>query len=253
MYRLSLMLLSLLVVMLSLLGCAAGGDVTQPVPTHFVAAPQSAQRLVVVLPGRGDSLPGLIDTGIAEVIQQQWPAADVLLTGLTMPFYTQRQAVQRLHDEVIVAARRTHHGEIWLLGISLGGMGALMYDRAYPDEIDGLILLSPFLGRNGIHREIRAAGGLAEWQAEPMQPTGADSFESELWRYLQGWTVRPQRTQSVWLAYGADEPFRRPISLMAPLLAADHVIELPGRHNWELWLPATTAVLQRIDEQSGSR
>lgn len=248
-----LTLLPLALVVLLLFGCAAGGDVTRPIPISMVAAPQPATRLVVVLPGRGDSLDGLVDTGVAEVIQQQWPDADVLLTGLTMPFYTARDAEQRLHDEVITPRRQSHDGEIWLLGVSLGGMGALMYDRRYPGEIDGMILLSPFLGRARIHREIRAAGGLASWQADPVQAMGPDSFESELWRYLQGWTARPQRTRTVWVAYGANEPFRKPIALMAPLLPAGHAIELPGRHNWKLWLPATRAVLESVDGQNATR
>lgn len=87
---------ALVACLLTLLGCAAGGDVSKPVPTTFIAAPQPAHRLVVMLPGRGDSLQGLADTGIAGIIQERWPDADVLLTGLTMPFYLQGRAVQRL-------------------------------------------------------------------------------------------------------------------------------------------------------------
>ena len=77
---------TLLACLLTLVGCTARGDVTKPVPTTFIAAPQPAQRLVVMLPGRGDSLQKLTDTGVAGIIQQSWPDADVLLTGLTMPF-----------------------------------------------------------------------------------------------------------------------------------------------------------------------
>lgn len=235
----------LLACLLSLAGCAAGGDVTKPVPTAFVAAPQSAHRLVVMLPGRGDSLQSLTDTGIAGIIQQSWPDADVLLTGLTMPFYRQGRVAQRLHDEVIEPARRTEYRQIWLAGISLGGMGALLYDREYPDQIDGLLLLSPYLGDDAIHQQIRQAGGLAAWQAGPAQPIGPDTFQHGLWRSLQHWSQRPQRTRSTWLAYGADEPFRQPIELMSPLLPADHVIMLPGKHNWKLWKPAMHELLQR--------
>ena len=235
----------LLACLSSLAGCAAGGDVTKPIPTLFVAAPESAHRLVVMLPGRGDSLQSLTNTGIATIIQQSWPDADVLLTGLTMPFYRQGRAAQRLHDEVIEPARRRAYRQVWLAGISLGGMGALLYDREYPDQMNGLLLLSPYLGDNAIHQQIRQAGGLAAWQAGPAQVIGPDTFQHELWRYLQDWSQRPQRTRSVWLAYGADEPFRQPIELMSPLLQPDHVIMLPGKHNWKLWKPAMRALLER--------
>lgn len=225
--------------------CAVGGDITRPVPSSFMAAPQPAQRLVVVLPGRGDSLQGLIDTGVAGIIQQHWPDADVILTGLSMPFYRQGQAVERLRNEVIEPARRPNYEQVWLAGISLGGMGALLYDRQYPDQIDGLILLSPYLGQKGILQEIRDSGGLLNWQAGPPQEIGADTVDRELWRYLQGWATRPQRTHSVWLAYGADEPFRESAELISPLLPADHAVMLPGRHNWTLWLRALGDLLER--------
>jgi pimeloyl-ACP methyl ester carboxylesterase len=243
-FRLTVILL-LFAPILELAGCAAGGDITRPVPTTFVPAPQPAHRLVVMLPGRGDSLQSLTDTGIAQLIQQRWPDADVVLTGLTMPFYRQGRAAQRLHDEVIEPARRPAYRQVWLAGISLGGMGALLYDREYPGQMDGLLLLSPYLGDDAIHREIRQAGGLADWQPGPPQTIGPDTFQHEVWRYLKDWSQRPQRTRSVWLAYGADEPFRQPIELMSPLLPADHVIMLPGKHNWQLWKPAMSALLER--------
>ena len=230
---------------LALVGCAAGGDVTRPVPKAFVSAPQTAHRLVVMLPGRGDSLQSLEQNGTAKLIQQHWPDADVILTGLTMPFYRQGRAIQRLHDEIIVPARRPAYREVWLVGISLGGMGALLYDQQYPEQMDGLLLLSPYLGDDAIHREIRNAGGLAAWQPGPPEPVGPDTFQRELWRSLKSWSQRPQRTQSVWLAYGADEPFRHSIEMMAPLLPPDHVIVLPGKHNWVLWTSALGPLLDR--------
>ena len=235
----------LLAGLLALTGCAASGDVTRPVPTTFIAAPQPAQRLVVMLPGRGDSLQSLTDIGIAGIIQESWPDADVVLAGLTMPFYQQGRAIRRLHDEVIEPARRPTYRQVWLAGISLGGVGALLYDREYPDQIDGLLLLSPYLGDDAIHRQIREAGGLAAWQPGPAQPIGPKTFQRELWRYVKGWAQRPERTRSTWLAYGADEPFRQPIELLSPLLPADHVIMLPGKHNWKLWKPAMRALLER--------
>lgn len=240
---------TLLACLLTLVGCAAGGDVSKPVPTTFIAAPQPAHRLVVMLPGRGDSLQALTDTGIAKIIQQSWPDADVLLTGLTMPFYRQGRAAQRLHDEVIEPAQRKAYRQVWLAGISLGGMGTLLYDSEYPDQIDGLLLLSPYLGEDAIHQQIRQAGGLAAWQAGPAQAMGPDTFQHEVWRSLQAWSRRPQRTSSTWLAYGADEPFRQPIELMTPLLPADHVIMLPGKHNWKLWKPAMRALLERTEAE----
>jgi pimeloyl-ACP methyl ester carboxylesterase len=239
--------LVMLLVSLWLAGCAAGGDPRQPIPTTLVPAAQPARRPLVMLPGRGDSLASLTATGVAARIQQAWPDTDVLLTGLTMPYYRQDQAIRRLHGEIIEPARRSgRYQQIWLAGISLGGLGALLYDQAHPDVVDGMLLFSPYLGDDAIHDEIRAAGGLASWNPGPVQPINADTFQRELWRSLQGWSERPRRTATIWLAYGDSERFRAPIELMSSQLPPGHVLMLPGHHNWTLWNAAISAVLQRV-------
>jgi pimeloyl-ACP methyl ester carboxylesterase len=242
----------LLLLSLTLLGgCAARGDATRPIPSALVHAPQRAQRVVVMLPGRGDDLAGLQQQGVAQIIQRAWPDADVILTGLTMPYYTAGVATRRLHDEVIAPLKAHGYRQVWLAGISLGGMGTLLYDRAYPGQLDGMLLLSPYLGDRAIQQEIRDAGGLAAWQPGPVQPLGPDTFQRELWRYLKHWSADPARTQTTWLAYGADERFRAAIELMSPQLPRTHVLMLPGQHNWKLWKPAMRRVLQLAAPAAG--
>jgi pimeloyl-ACP methyl ester carboxylesterase len=218
--------------------------VTRPIPVMLIHAPQPARRVVVMLPGRGDDLAGLEQHGVAQIIQRAWPDADVILTGLTMPYYIAGVATRRLHDEVIAPLKQHGYAQVWLAGISLGGMGTLQYDHDYPGQIDGMLLLSPYLGEPPIQNEIRAAGGLAAWHPGPVQPVSQATFERELWRYLQHWSHDPSRTQTIWLAYGANERFRDAIELMSPQLPPGHVLMLPGHHNWMLWTPAMRALLQ---------
>ena len=65
-----------------LVGCFPRGDPAQPIPTLLINAPQTMQRLVVVLPGRADDLAGLRKSGIAQAVQSSWPepaARDALI------------------------------------------------------------------------------------------------------------------------------------------------------------------------------
>jgi len=242
---------TLIALVLLLAGCATGGDVTRPIPVADFPARGTAHGTVVMLPGRGDDLASMERRGVPKTIQNAWPDADVVLTGLTMPFYRQGEATRRLHDEIIEPVRALNHGPIWIAGISLGGMGALLYEHDYPGQIDGLLLLSPYLGDDAIHDEIRKAGGLASWNAGPPQAVGPDTFQHELWRTLKQWSDEPGRTRTVWLAYGEDEPFRAPIELMSPQLPRDHVLMLPGRHDWDLWTPALGQLLLRASAATG--
>ncbi|MEJ7745378.1 MAG: alpha/beta fold hydrolase [Luteimonas sp.] len=231
-----------------LLGCFPKGDPSKPIPTTLLAAPQKAQRLVVVLPGRGDSVDGLARSGIADAVQSAWPDADVILTGLALGYYMQGQAERRLHDEVIVPARKRGYAEVWLVGASMGGMGALMYDRAHPDEVDGIVLLAPYLGEKPLLQDIAAAGGIAAWKPGPAPAAvKADNFQYELWRHLQTWARDPERAKNVWLAYGNADRLRDAMPLLTPLLRPEQVLVRDGGHAWSVWSPATKDILMRAN------
>ncbi|NNU42488.1 alpha/beta hydrolase [Ramlibacter montanisoli] len=233
-----------------LAGCFPRSDPSQAVPTAFVAAPQAATRMVVVLPGRADDIQGLRESGIVQAVQSAWPDADVVLTGLALPYYLEGVAEQRLHREVIAPARRRGYAQIWLVGASLGGMGSIMYQRAYPGEVTGMVLLAPYLGDEPMLARIRAAGGIASWEP-PSKPAAVkrSNFQEELWRHVQSWSRRPEAASNVWLAYGRRDQFRNAMPLLAAVLPPDQVLVRGGGHDWGVWSPVTREVLSQIDRQ----
>jgi hypothetical protein len=237
-----------------LFGCYPKGDPGKPVPTDFLPAPQPARRLVIVLPGRGDGLDGLQRAGIARAIQSQWPDADVILSGLAIGYYLQGNAIRRLHEEIVMPARTRGYREIWLLGASLGGLGALMYDGQWPGTVDGIVLMAPYLGEKPLLDEIAAAGGVARWDPGPV-PTAinGDNFQRELWRQLQGWSRDPSLARNAWLAYGDRDSLRGTMPSLTPLLPPSHVLVLHGGHAWSTWTPATRDILARIDAERVQR
>ena len=233
----------------ALLACASQrADPARPVPTALLPSKEGSHRLVVVLPGRRDRLESLRRSGVGEAIQRVWPDADVLFAELSMPYYMDRSAARRLHDEVLLPARRRAYTEIWLVGASLGGMGGILYDRMYPGQVDGMVLLAPYTGERAIHDEIRAAGGLGAWTpvsgGDP-----ADAWQAELWSHLKTWRDEPARTHNVWLAYGDTDYLREGMPLVAALLPDDHVRVVPGKHAWSTWTPATESIFRAIDAE----
>ena len=229
-----------------LAGCYPRADLTRPLPSAVIPAPaRPAQRLVVVLPGRGDDIRALRRAGIAEAVQSAWPDADVLLAGMALNVYMEGRAAERLRREIIEPARAGKaYRETWLLGASLGGMGALMYDRAYPGDIKGLVLMAPYLGEAPLLEEIAGAGGLSRWQPGPLPAvTGPEGSQRETWRYLQGWLSRPDRTRDVWVGHGDADYLRAAIPLLAPALPPGHVLEAPGAHTWRVWTPLAREIL----------
>jgi len=237
---------------LLLAACTAHGDPARPIPTAFLAAPRPATRLFVVLPGRADDLGRLRRSGAAEAIQSTWPDTDVVFAELTLDYYLKSNAPRRLHDEVIAPLRAHGYREVWLAGPSLGGLGSLVYDRTYPQDIDGLVLLAPYLGDAPVVEEVTAQGGVASWRPPPPDSPSPQNWQRDLWRHVQAWSGDPTRTRNVWLAYGDQDPLRIAQPLLAPFLPPGHVLVRPGGHTWDVWTPAMREILQAQEQASAS-
>lgn len=233
-----------------LLGCFPRVDPAQPVPVASVPAAGKAQRLVVVLPGRADDLDALRKGGIAQAVQSAWPDADVVLTGLALDYYMAGVAERRLHEEVIRPARERGYAQIWLVGASLGGLGSIMYDRAYPGEVTGMVLLAPYLGEPSVWGRILTAGGVARWEPppEPDEVTPLN-FQQEVWRQVHDWSRHPGAARNVWLAYGRKDRFAHANALLATVLPRGQVLVRDGGHDWNVWSPAAREALLRADQR----
>lgn len=194
-----------------------------------------AQALLVLLPGRGMTLGELEREGFVDAVRSQGLALDVVLADAHLAYYKTQTVVQRLHEDVVAPARAQGYRQIWLAGISLGGLGALIYADAHPQEVSGTLLLAPYLGEPDATQEIAAAGGLLRWPA-PVGPLPDTAFDRRLWRSLQA-RLRPgsARGSPVFLAYGLQDRLSPSHAVLAAALPADQVLTATGGHDWDPW------------------
>ena len=237
-----------------LAGCFTIGDSKAPIGTVSVPAPRPAaeRTLVIVLPGFGDDAQDMKGHGLAEVIQESWPEADVLLTSATFAYYRDGKLVPRLHDEIVAPSLRAGYVRVWLAGASLGGMGALLYEHQHPGELTGLVLFAPFLGNAELLDEIRAAGGPRNWDPGPLPAQmNGDNYQRQVWTMVKGWAPRPELARRVWLACGTSDHLIEDVRLLAPALPGSHYVELSGGHTWGLWISGAKEIFSRIRLESG--
>ena len=135
-----------------------------------------------------------------------------------MAAYLDGSIVERLHAAI------SSGDKVWLAGISLGGLGALLYARAHPDRVAGLLLLSPFIGTRGTIAGVIAAGGLDAWQ-----PPAEANDEHKLLQWLKA------RRPNIHLGYGEQDRFAASYRLLAGLLPAERVVSVAGGHDWQTW------------------
>lgn len=245
------MRIPLLAVLLTtfLSGCLFLGNSKAPIPKAFVPAlDQSGDRiLIIVLSGMFSDEESLKQHGLHTVIQKSWPDADVLLTAARLPYYSEGVLTQRLHDEIIKPARDERYDQVWLAGGSMGGLGALMYEREYPGQVTGIVLLAPRLGNGELIDEIHRSGGIGAWNPGPLPAEmNGDNYERQVWKMIKLRGKQRDFLHRVWLICGTEDRMLPGARLLAPQLLPSQYIERPGGHDWDFWVSATEQIFARI-------
>jgi pimeloyl-ACP methyl ester carboxylesterase len=228
---------------LFLSGCAFQRSVKVPIDTlSYRQEGANNKILFVFLPGRRDAVDRFEREGFIRMVNDVGIPADVVAVDAHLGYYYGEQIVPRLKDDVMVPARAAGYERIWLVGISLGGFGALWYDRDYPGDAAGLVLLAPFLGYSDIIDEVAAAGGVRQWEPGPSR---TKEYQRELWRMVKGYG-RPERSSGrVYLGYGLKDNFARPVGMFAAILPPEQVLTADGGHDWATWRTLWSDMLAR--------
>jgi pimeloyl-ACP methyl ester carboxylesterase len=210
----------------------------------FVArGPTVARGAVVLLPGFGDYPTTFAEQGFVDKLARGAPGYDVFAADAHFGYYRRRTLIERLEADVIHPLRKQGYRELWLVGASMGGHGAVAYARTHPKEIAGVILLAPYMGPRDVVAEVERAGGLCRYKAPPYEES-ADGFARENFAWLKR-AACVERSTPIWLAVGASDRLLRADRLLTDALAPERVLVLPGGHGWEVWTPAIEQLAPR--------
>lgn len=198
---------------------------------HLCRAGSPSRELLVCLPGIGDTGHDYEVRGFLSALRASGHHIDMVAADAHFGYYADRSLIERLRTDVIVPAQAHGYEKIWLLGISLGGLGALLYAQTHPEDVAGLVVLAPFLGKS-VADEIARAGGLAQWSTTDGP---GEEYERRLWTWLKGYVTHPEGMPPLHLAFGSRDKFAPANRLLASVLPGSRVHVLPGRHNWTTW------------------
>jgi pimeloyl-ACP methyl ester carboxylesterase len=204
-----------------------------PIPTRpaQLAPTEPATTLVVFLPGRGGGMADFEREGLVAVMQEAGVRADPITVDAHLGYYFKRTVIERLQVDVLQPARSRGYRRIVLVGVSLGGLGALLNEREHANSVDALVLLSPYLGKDArLFERIAAAGGPAAWAAG--RDPHAGGVEEQIWTFLG---TRSANLPPTWLLCGTRDSLGTGHRQLAALLPATHVTMIDGAHDWPTW------------------
>jgi pimeloyl-ACP methyl ester carboxylesterase len=207
-------------------------------------APQAGpdRVMLVMLPGAKARPQDLVQYGFVRALRERSLPVDVVAAEAHLGYYLERNFSAHLTQDIIAPARAENYRRIWLMGISLGGMGALMYAREHPRDIEGVILLAPFLGSRGTIAEIARAGGLAHWQPEGIEQ---DDDERQLLAWLKSNRPGAGVSPRIYLGYGTEDRFAAASVMLAGRLPVTQVVSIAGGHDWATWILLWQHMLDR--------
>ena len=207
-----------------------------PVPLRLVyheGKKTTGNTLFVLLPGNQSAPEEFEKEGFVRLLKKYHPDADSIAVDAPIGYYIKGILPQRLMEDVIKPARLKGYTRIWLVGVSMGGSGALWYLKTYPGTIQGVLLLAPFIADQKIVEEIERSGGLKKW--EPAAPPDKKDYQRAQLQWLKRYISPRPPLPILTLGFGESDRFERSNRLIAEVLPARNVFTTRGGHEWKTW------------------
>ena len=198
--------------------------------------------LLVMLPSMGMKADEFVAHGFVSAVHDRRLPVDIVAAQPELDAYLEGQIARSLHDTVIAPAMARGYRRLWLLGVSIGGMGALLYTAARFAVVDGLVLLAPFLGTPGAIAEVSSAGGITAWS---LQKSRATAVERKMLLWLQTFLTGSAERPTLYLGYGRHDRFAMGHGLLARHLPQRQVVIAEGGHDGATWASLWPQILER--------
>jgi pimeloyl-ACP methyl ester carboxylesterase len=196
--------------------------------------------LLVMVTGMGMTASDFGTRGLISAAEENHRSIKITAFDPGFDGYLDGSAETDLLTTIDDARRIFRPGRVWLAGISLGCQALLRCAKRQPDLAQGLILITPYLASTGLIAEITRADGLRNWSK-------ANTGRTEPERALMAWLAQTPMSllPRIFLGRAAADRFAMTATLMADLLPPNHVVTVPGAHDWESWGALWQLILDR--------
>ena len=243
----SVIIFAVLLPVMLMTGCFAPCKVPLEL-LKYESTPERNKNLIVFLRGMGGTLNCIFDghecfekVGFVEAVRMKGLSYDMIAPDAHFGYYNDRSLMVRLKEDVIQPAKAMKYEKIWLVGTSMGGLGSILYLKEHKEDINGVLILGPFLGDKPLIDEIYEAGGIDQW--EPGDYDEEDDWQRMLWHWLKEHIRHGNDHPPIYLGIGTEDIYYRAQKLLASSLSSGHVIKVSGKHRfstfkriWDIFL-----------------
>jgi hypothetical protein len=219
---------------LLLVGCVATRPVENPIPlTSYDTDNARADVLILFLPGRGDDMDAFERSGFIDILHQSSWAVDSIVIDAHIGYYRDGSLPDRVYREILIPFHQQGYKHFIIVGVSLGGYGALWINHEHGVWISGMVLIAPYLGHESLITQIDAEGSVHSWR---LQLDHAPGLDEKVWIWIDDiGGPDSEKNQPLILACGLKDDYRSATELLAESYPGSHLFKYNGGHNWKTW------------------
>ena len=207
-------------------------NVNEPVDLLWDKLGEKTDRLIIFLPGLLDSASTFEEKEFFSLARKAGVKADMVAMSIHIGHLMENKMIERVELDVYMDAIKQGYKNIWLVGVSIGGLNSLLFYRKHMKGLCGVVALAPYVA-GGVLLEELQRDGVDNW--EPKEVYDMMLLEKKL-QFLWAWLQQQKsdnNLKSVYLGYGKQDRFIEAIKLLESILDKNNIIAIDGGHDWE--------------------
>ena len=216
-----------------LISCAAPKS-ENPIPFKFIpSGSRPTDELIMFLPGRGDEMSAFESAGFINSLHQSNRVADSIVIDAHMGYFLDGSLPKRIYFDILLPFHKIGYKRFIIVGVSLGGYGALWINHEYNNLISGVVLFAPYLGREPLIEKIDSYGAIHLWRSQLDHQPEPDE---QVWLWVDDLSDGGRRQiDRAMLAVGERDKFSEAAELLSRSIPDSQVFKNDDGHNWTTW------------------
>lgn len=213
--------------------CSVNLDVNKPVDLIWDKTGEKTDRLIIFLPGLYDTAEIFKDEAFFSIARKAGIKADMVSANVNVLHLVKNMMVKRIETDVLQQAKNNGYKNIWLVGVSLGGLNTLLFYSKHLGNICGVVTLAPFVANEPLTKELQAVKNIQHWEPVPLDKDLV--FEQKLqflWVWLKEQALK-NKLDHIYLGYGDRDRYVEAIKLLQNILDKKNIVTVEGSHNWK--------------------
>ena len=230
----------IVIITFSLVTCALMVDVTKPVDLLWDKTGKKTDRLIIFFPGLYDTAEKFKDEAFFSIARKEGIKADMVSANVNIFHLLKDMMIKRIEADIFKNAKDAGYKNIWLVGVSLGGLNSLLFYSKYEKDICGVVTLAPYVANTPLIEDLKNAKEIENWK--PAITEDKLVLETKL-QYLWLWLKKQKIANNlgqIYLGYGKQDRFAEAIELFENILDKKTIVKIEGAHNWDtgqkIWL-----------------